>query len=267
MAEPFGMVTIAISIASAPTSPGPGRTEEAAKAWKEVLEKLRLTRGDGHLDTISAMSSLATMLGDQGQLEEAARMMKEVLEKRRRILDEEHPETFKSACVLASVLQNLEKDGDAENISKQALESYEQVNSMTSDLASTLGKQRKSNEGASTNRRKERGIVTSTSLMPLDGHIRATIQSHASPKDGLYHICCKASWQILDFCQQKLDGDCNLHQVITLTNTPARTQAALCNDFVETVWDRQGLTLLDAMVGCLSDESCGKTVNEYTNVN
>jgi hypothetical protein len=47
---------------------------------KEVLENLQRILGEEHPDTISAMNSLASTLGDQGKLEEAATMMKEVLD-------------------------------------------------------------------------------------------------------------------------------------------------------------------------------------------
>jgi tetratricopeptide (TPR) repeat protein len=70
-----------------------GHLEEAAKMYKEVLEKRRRILGDEHPSTISAMSNLANTLGDQGHLEEAAKMYKEALEKARRTLGEDHPTT------------------------------------------------------------------------------------------------------------------------------------------------------------------------------
>lgn len=95
----------------------------------------------------------------------------------------------------------------------------------------------------------------------LGDSIRATIQSHANPKHGLYHIRCQASWQILGFCRQQLDGQYErLRQVITLTGTPTHAQAASCEDFAQTMWPSQGLKLLGAMVSLLENESCGRVV-------
>lgn len=104
----------------------------------------------------------------------------------------------------------------------------------------------------------------------LGGRIRAAIQSHTYPKHGLYHIRCQASWQILGFCRQQLDGQYErLRQVITLTGTPTHAQAAPCEDFVQAMWPSQGLKLLDAMVLLLEKESCGRVVKsvQCTEVN
>jgi serine/threonine protein kinase len=104
----------------------------------------------------------------------------------------------------------------------------------------------------------------------LGDRIRATIQSHTDPKHGLYHIRCQASWQILVFCCQQLDGQYErLRQVITLTGTPTHAQAASCEDFAHAMWPSQGLKLLDALVLLLENESCGKVVKsvQCTEVN
>ncbi|KAF2464786.1 uncharacterized protein BDR25DRAFT_319046 [Lindgomyces ingoldianus] len=70
-----------------------GKLGEAAKMFREVLEKRKRILGDEHPDTISAMNNLASTLGDQGQLDEAAKMKREVLEKMTRIFGDEHPKT------------------------------------------------------------------------------------------------------------------------------------------------------------------------------
>ena len=107
---------------------------------------------------------------------------------------------------------------------------------------------------------EEQITATSSSTSRLSNHIRATVQAHTSATKGVYQIRCKASWQILKFCKEQLDGSYNLHQVVTITGTPTRAQAALCKDFVEEIWGAQGLALLDGLVRFLSDESCSGSV-------
>ena len=81
-----------------------GRSNQA-KIQQCLLELSRDTCGLEHPDTISAMSNLASILGDQGKLDEAANMKKDVLEKRTRILGAEHHRTTFAAKSLNALSQ------------------------------------------------------------------------------------------------------------------------------------------------------------------
>jgi hypothetical protein len=65
--------------------------------------------------------------------------------------------------------------------------------------------------------------------------IREAIETHTAPLNHMYSITCEASWEILQYCQQELSGDHNLHKVVTLTGTTMRAQAASCEDYVRMV--------------------------------
>jgi tetratricopeptide (TPR) repeat protein len=70
-----------------------GKLDEAAKMFKEVVEKRKRILGDEHPSTISAMNSLANTLGDQGQLDEAIVLLEVAVQRMRRIHGDEHPHT------------------------------------------------------------------------------------------------------------------------------------------------------------------------------
>jgi tetratricopeptide (TPR) repeat protein len=70
-----------------------GQLDEAAKMFKEVLEKMRRILGAEHPDTISAMNNLASTLGDQGQLDEAMALLEVAVQRMKRIHGDEHPHT------------------------------------------------------------------------------------------------------------------------------------------------------------------------------
>jgi hypothetical protein len=82
-----------------------GRWPETRAIEEYVLQACRGLLGKEHPATISAMSNLASTLGNQGQLDKAARMQKQVLEKRKRILGEEHPDTISAMNNLAITLR------------------------------------------------------------------------------------------------------------------------------------------------------------------
>lgn len=84
-------------------------------------ERRRIVREEHH-KTISAMSNLATTLGEQGHLEEAAKMLKEVLEKRKRILGDEHLSTISAINNLANTLREQGHLKEATKIKKEVLE-------------------------------------------------------------------------------------------------------------------------------------------------
>ncbi|KFY67333.1 hypothetical protein V497_00446 [Pseudogymnoascus sp. VKM F-4516 (FW-969)] len=87
--------------------------DEAAIMQQEALKKLQRILGDDHADTITAMSTLANMLGHQGSYDEAACMQQKVLEKRQRILGDEHPDTIVVMHNLAVTLSNQGKLNEA----------------------------------------------------------------------------------------------------------------------------------------------------------
>jgi tetratricopeptide (TPR) repeat protein len=120
-----------------------------------LFNQTRKLHGENSINTILAMSNLASTLGDQGQLEEAALMMKEVLEKMRRILGEEHPDTISAMNNLASTLADQGQLEEAALMMKEVLEKRRRILgeehprtiSAMNNLASTLGGQGQLEEG------------------------------------------------------------------------------------------------------------------------
>jgi hypothetical protein len=70
-----------------------GQLDEAAKIFKEVLEKRKRILGEEHPSTISAMNNLAGTLGDQGKLDEGIALLEIAVQRMRHIRGDEHPHT------------------------------------------------------------------------------------------------------------------------------------------------------------------------------
>jgi tetratricopeptide (TPR) repeat protein len=133
-----------------------GRWPEACSVRGFVARESGKLLGEEHPDTISAMSNLASTLGDQGQLDESARMMKKVLEKMRHILGEEHPSTITAMSNLAITLGHQGQLDEAAKMKKEVLEKRrrilgeEHLDTIVAmhNLAATLGEQGQLDEAA-----------------------------------------------------------------------------------------------------------------------
>ena len=55
-------------------------------------------------------------------------------------------------------------------------------------------------------------------------------------------------WDIVHFCREELSAVGELRQVVTVTGTPIRAEAASCEDFVESRWGQDGLKILDLLI-------------------
>jgi tetratricopeptide (TPR) repeat protein len=104
-----------------------GRWPETRAVEEYVLQARSGLLGAEHPSTITAMSNLASTLGEQGYLEEAAEMEKEVLEKMRRILGEEHPSTISAMNNLASTLGQQGQLDEAAAMTKEVLEKRRRI--------------------------------------------------------------------------------------------------------------------------------------------
>jgi tetratricopeptide (TPR) repeat protein len=126
-----------------------GRWTEASAVQAFVFRQRNEILGEEHPDTISAMSNLAIVLGNQGQLKEAAAIQKEVLAKRNRILGEEHLDTIAAMGNLANTLGDQGQLKEAAAIQKEVLakmkrilgEEHPSTILVMSNLAITLGEQ------------------------------------------------------------------------------------------------------------------------------
>jgi hypothetical protein len=78
------------------------------------------------------------------------------------------------------------------------------------------------------------------------------------PTRGLYVVDCKASWEVLRYCEEELSGTRNLEEVITITGSPHLAQATSAVDYVDTIWGDEGLHLLRLFTRSLGRDTCGK---------
>jgi tetratricopeptide (TPR) repeat protein len=104
-----------------------GRWVEAYAIEGYICRKRRELLGDEHLDTITAMNNLASMLGDQGQLEKAAAMQEEVVEKTKRILGDEHPATITTMNNLAITFRDQGQLEKAAAMQEEVLEKRKRI--------------------------------------------------------------------------------------------------------------------------------------------
>ncbi|CCA74167.1 related to kinesin light chain [Serendipita indica DSM 11827] len=123
-----------------------GQLADAEKRQREVLSFYCKVHGPCHVDTISALSSLATTLHQQNRLDEAEQMDRQVLDLRPKILGQCHPETMSAMSNLAIILCERGNLEEAEKMHRQVLnlrlETLEQCDLCTvaamSNLATTL---------------------------------------------------------------------------------------------------------------------------------
>ena len=83
-----------------------GSYDQARNAFQRELNTMRRVLGEGHPDTLTSLSNLASILQDQGDLVGARRYAEEALDTRRRVLGQDHPATLTSLNNLASILQD-----------------------------------------------------------------------------------------------------------------------------------------------------------------
>jgi tetratricopeptide (TPR) repeat protein len=91
-----------------------GRTSEAERHYREVLDSLRRTLGPEHPSTITAVNNLGTLLSDHRRPDEAEPLLRQALEGRRRALTDDHPLTVQSIFALANLLNAQRRHAEAE---------------------------------------------------------------------------------------------------------------------------------------------------------
>lgn len=93
----------------------------------------------------------------------------------------------------------------------------------------------------------------------MSQYITTTIKGNVRSEDGIFDIHCLAIWEVIQYCREELAGSWNLHQVLTLTGSPAYAQAASCEDYVSEIWHHNGQILLNSFVRGLESGICRKT--------
>jgi hypothetical protein len=92
----------------------------------------------------------------------------------------------------------------------------------------------------------------------MSEYIGSVIGTSMKPTRGLYVVDCKASWEVLRYCEEELSGTRNLEEVITITGSPHLAQATSAVDYVDTIWGDEGLHLLRLFTRSLGRDTCGK---------
>lgn len=94
-----------------------GAYDQARNAFQHQLDTNRRVLGEDHLDTLSALSNLATILQTQGDLVGARRYAEQGLDRMRRVLGEDHPVTL---CTLGNLAAILQAQGDLDGARRYA---------------------------------------------------------------------------------------------------------------------------------------------------
>ncbi|KAH7464012.1 hypothetical protein FOMA001_g17831 [Fusarium oxysporum f. sp. matthiolae] len=93
-----------------------GSYARAEKLNKEVVKWRTTMLGEEHPDTLTSMSSLASIYRDQGRWKEAEELEVRVMEARKTVLGEEHPDTLTSMSNLALTYRNQGRWKEAEDL-------------------------------------------------------------------------------------------------------------------------------------------------------
>lgn len=94
----------------------------AEKLELQIMKDLENRLGPEHPDTMTSMSSLASMYWDQERRAEAEGLQVQVMEGRKRILGEEHPDTLEAIEKLASMYWSQARRTEAEELQVHVLE-------------------------------------------------------------------------------------------------------------------------------------------------
>ena len=114
-----------------------GAFSEAETLMRPAVDRLHLTLGVEHRDTLFAMLRLAALCESMGKLAEAETLTARVLEVSRRVLGTEHLETMKAMSTLARYFIEEGKLSQAEPLALEAFELFRRVRGEEQDL--TLG--------------------------------------------------------------------------------------------------------------------------------
>ncbi|KAJ7245374.1 hypothetical protein B0H12DRAFT_1187588 [Mycena haematopus] len=87
-----------------------------------IMKEKQKLLGDDHLDTLSAMHSLAVIYDNLGRFEEAEKLQVVVLEKRRKLLGDDHLDTLHAMHSLAVTYSSLGRFVEAEKLKVVVLE-------------------------------------------------------------------------------------------------------------------------------------------------
>ncbi|KFY17491.1 hypothetical protein V492_00633, partial [Pseudogymnoascus sp. VKM F-4246] len=142
-----------------------GESIRAEPILQEAIVIREKELGVDHLDTLTSVSNLASVLGSQGKYEGAESMIRRALDGRERELGVNHPDTLDSINNLALALWSQGKYEEAESMNRRALEERERelgVNhpdtlASVNNLALVLGRQGKYEEAESMSRRALEG--------------------------------------------------------------------------------------------------------------
>lgn len=97
------------------------RWREKEPVDKKILKFRQKIQGDAHLETIAAMTRLATTYHQRGRYYEEERLYTQAFETQREILGDRHPDTLKTVLRLASIYGTQGRDSEAESLGVQAL--------------------------------------------------------------------------------------------------------------------------------------------------
>ncbi|OAF59451.2 hypothetical protein VC83_03958 [Pseudogymnoascus destructans] len=142
-----------------------GEYAAAEKIGRTAIMGREEILGVEHLDTLTSVSNLGSVLESQGKYEEAEAMHQRALKGRQKMLGEEHPNTLTSVGNVGVVLERQGKYKEAEALQQRALEGREKVlgvehpDTLTSvsNLGLALSRQGKYNEAEAMHRRALEG--------------------------------------------------------------------------------------------------------------
>jgi tetratricopeptide (TPR) repeat protein len=97
-----------------------GQFKDAYSLWEQTFDRLMLTKGEDHPDTLITLFNMANALCNQKRFDECRAIFEQVLEKRTRLLPLDDPLTLTAIVSLAGALCELERYDES-------LKMYEEV--------------------------------------------------------------------------------------------------------------------------------------------
>jgi len=102
-------------------------TQRGLQLYGEELQASRETLGDRHLDTLTSIESMATLLKGMGKHGEARLLLEEALQARREVQGDRHPDTLTTVTSMGTLLVAMRQPERARPLFEEELEASREI--------------------------------------------------------------------------------------------------------------------------------------------
>jgi tetratricopeptide (TPR) repeat protein len=273
------------------------RLAEAEKMFMMAFQGRAKILGPEHIETLDTIHSLAMIFCRQGKFNEAEKMLLRVPDGHEKILGKYHSSTLPTvwrvgrarvnaeggnigrALQAASsgghdkVVQMLLNEGAELNLQTIVYDSalqaassdgHERVTQMLLSRRAEIKAQRGSYGNAlhAEDRDDETGPTKSSAdVIPtlVRRIIQHSLSSSRRSSEGTYTFTYNCIWMVPTLLGSKPSTRKNLSDIVTLTGTAQKAQAASCSEYVSQFWPRAGLFLLETLAQWFQDARISKS--------